>query len=312
MRTALQPGSRLLLGGVEYTIEAVEGSGSSAVVYRAAYEDALNRGALHRVLIKELFPLSAQGGIERAPDGGVVCTGPGLAVMEEAKRRFLMGNQVNLELLAGRPEATAGNLNSFDARGTYYSVLSLHGGESLLRALDSRGRFHLREAAGVMLRLLGALAVFHRRGLLHLDIRAEQIHLLPGRRLFLDNCRALDMERPEEDGLPRALGPCAAPELRLMNLAALDRASDIFSCCALLYRMLLGRPLTDAELMGTGLARELRQSLARAQELPDARADELARLLWRGLHLLPQRRFSSARELLGLVSGLRGGIEADA
>ena len=67
-----------------------------------------------------------RGGIERAPDGGVVCTGPGLAVMEEAKRRFLMGNQVNLELLAGRPEATAGNLNSFDARGTYYSVLSLH------------------------------------------------------------------------------------------------------------------------------------------------------------------------------------------
>ena len=55
-----------------------------------------------------------------------------------------------------------------------------------------------------------------------------------------------------------------------MNLAALDRASDIFSCCALLYRMLLGRPLTDAELMGTGLARGLRQSLARAQELPDA------------------------------------------
>lgn len=41
MRTALQPGSRLTLGGVEYTIEAVEGSGSSAVVYRAAYEDAL-------------------------------------------------------------------------------------------------------------------------------------------------------------------------------------------------------------------------------------------------------------------------------
>ena len=76
--------------------------------------------------------------------------------------------------------------------------------------------------------------------------------------------------------------------------------------------MLLGRPLTYAELMGTGLARGLRQSLARAQELPDARADELARLLWRGLHLLPQRRFSSARELLGLVSGLRGGIEADA
>lgn len=197
MRTALQPGSRLLLGGVEYTIEAVEGSGSSAVVYRAAYEDALNRGALHRVLIKELFPLSAQGGIERAPDGGVVCTGPGLAVMEEAKRRFLMGNQVNLELLAGRPEATAGNLNSFDARGTYYSVLSLHGGESLLRALDSRGRFPLREAAGVMLRLLGALAVFHRRGLLHLDVSPDNILLLPGQALLIDFNSVWDTRRPD-------------------------------------------------------------------------------------------------------------------
>ena len=226
--------------------------------------------------------------------------------------------QVRLFRLAW--EAEAEQLDLPGARSLFFEqpesgciLRSFPKAPSLAALFEQRpGPLPAEEALELTARLLRALEGFHSRGLLHLDIRAEQIYLLPGRRLFLDNCRALDMECPEEDGLPRALGPCAAPELRLMNLAALDRASDIFSCCALLYRMLLGRPLTDAELMGTGLARGLRQSLARAQELPDARADELARLLWRGLHLLPQRRFSSARELLGLVSGLRGGIEADA
>lgn len=226
--------------------------------------------------------------------------------------------QVRLFRLAW--EAEAEQLDLPGARSLFFEqpesgciLRSFPKAPSLAALFEQRpGPLPAEEALELTARLLRALEGFHSRGLLHLDIRAEQIYLLPGRRLFLDNCRALDMERPEENGLPRALGPCAAPELRLMNLAALDRASDIFSCCALLYRMLLGRPLTGAELMGTGLARGLRQSLARAQELPDARADELARLLWRGLHLLPQRRFSSARELLGLVSGLRGGIEADA
>lgn len=116
---------------------------------------------------------------------------------------------------------------------------------SLAALFEQRpGPLPAEEALELTARLLRALEGFHSRGLLHLDIRAEQIYLLPGRRLFLDNCRALDMERPEEDGLPRALGPCAAPELRLMNLAALDRASDIFSCCALLYRH-AARPPAD-------------------------------------------------------------------
>lgn len=297
MRTALQPGSRLLLGGVEYTIEAVEGSGSSAVVYRAAYEDALNRGALHRVLIKELFPLSAQGGIERAPDGGVVCTGPGLAVMEEAKRRFLMGNQVNLELLAGRPEATAGNLNSFDARGTYYSVLSLHGGESLLRALDSRGRFPLREAAEVMLRLLGALAVFHRRGLLHLDVSPDNILLLPGQALLIDFNSVWDTRRPDWGDFCFSCKPgYSAPEVLLGDEAALCPATDIYSCGAVFFHLLSGRRLREGEAASGGFRRGL-AGLPCLADVPQTAAAKAAEILLRALHALPRRRYADAQAM---------------
>ncbi|MFR3288853.1 MAG: protein kinase domain-containing protein [Lachnospiraceae bacterium] len=292
MRTALQPGSRLTLGGVEYTIEAVEGSGSSAVVYRAAYEDALNRGALHRVLIKELFPLSAQGGIERAPDGGVVCTGPGLAVMEEAKRRFLMGNQVNLELLAGRPEATAGNLNSFDARGTYYSVLSLHGGESLLRALDSARALPLREAAGVMLRLLGALAVFHRRGLLHLDVSPDNILLLPGQALLIDFNSVWDTRRPDWGDFCFSCKPgYSAPEVLLGDEAALCPATDIYSCGAVFFHLLSGRRLREGEAASGGFRRGL-AGLPCLAGVPQSAASKAAEILLRALHALPRRRYA--------------------
>ena len=116
-RIPLPPGSLLTLGGIPYRLDGVEGCGSSAIVYRATYPDNLNPGALHRVLVKELFPICANGMIYRAADGSVICAAEGSRVMEEARRRFRMGNQVNLELLQQNPAITAGNLNSYEAYG---------------------------------------------------------------------------------------------------------------------------------------------------------------------------------------------------
>lgn len=62
-------GEILRLGGVDYRLESVEGRGGSAVVYRAVYEDELNRGCFHRVLVKELFPYDPRGMIYRGRQG---------------------------------------------------------------------------------------------------------------------------------------------------------------------------------------------------------------------------------------------------
>ena len=42
----------MLLGGVEYRIEGIEGCGSSSIVYRAVYRDELNRDRFHQVLAR--------------------------------------------------------------------------------------------------------------------------------------------------------------------------------------------------------------------------------------------------------------------
>ena len=179
-------GEILRLGGVDYRLESVEGCGGSAVVYRAVYEDELNRGCFHQVLVKELFPYDPRGMIYRG-EAGEVCCRPGAEErMEVCRRLFLQGNQVNLELLARLPEEISGNLNSYEAYGTFYSVLSVHGGRTLEEMLEAGGPCGLKEAAEWMTWILDGLECFHRHRTLHLDISPDNILMLKNRALLID------------------------------------------------------------------------------------------------------------------------------
>lgn len=168
-------GENIILGGTEYKIEGVEGCGGSSIVYRAVYRDGLNCSSFHQVLIKELFPYSQRGEIWRGPDGCVVVGEGGKELMENARDSFVQGNQANLELLSRDPEQISGNLNSFEVYGTCYSVLPVHGGNSL-EALLRAGKYQsLAAAADVILKLLDALECFHKGQILHLDISPDNI-----------------------------------------------------------------------------------------------------------------------------------------
>lgn len=192
-------GSTLILGGVTYRLEALEGMGGSAIVYRASYPDSLSPGERHQVFIKELFPWNPRGDIARGADGSILCAPEAAARMESARQRFLTGNRINLELLQLAPSSTAGNLNSYEAYGTYYSVLLVHGGRNLLRALETQGTFSLRESINTCQHLLQALEVFHRHRLLHLDVSPDNIILLPAKVLLIDFNSAWELDNPNDE-----------------------------------------------------------------------------------------------------------------
>ncbi len=162
-------GDFLLLGQTLYRLESVEGCGGSVVVYRASYEDALHQGSRHYVFIKELFPYHPKGNIYRNQSGEICCKEDGIDVMEQSRQNFYWGNQANLKLLEQAPERVSGNLNSYYAYGTYYSVLTMHGGECLETLMEEGRAFGtLRETAEVILKILEAIEVFHNSGILHL------------------------------------------------------------------------------------------------------------------------------------------------
>src|SRR5699024_12717801 len=63
----------------------------------------------------------------------------------DLRNRFFQGNAVNLKLLEALPEKISGNLNSYEAYGTCYSVLYVHGGQDLEHFLEGRSEEHTSE-----------------------------------------------------------------------------------------------------------------------------------------------------------------------
>ncbi|MCD8118334.1 MAG: hypothetical protein LUE29_02365 [Lachnospiraceae bacterium] len=298
-RTIRKEGSVLVLGDTAYRITSVEGTGASSIVYRAEYMDALSGDISHHVFIKELFPISPHGEIYRDEAENVCCTAEGATLFSDLKNRFEAGNRANLTLLKSHPERVSGNLNSYEAYGTYYTVLSVHGGENLETML-TRGQmeWRLKDIISVLNKLLDALECFHRSGYLHLDISPDNILLLPTQALLIDYNSIWDTR--DAAGREFAFSEKAgysAPEVSLRHLSDIGPATDLYSVCAVFFRMLAGRPLSENEVLGNGLRRCFKQGFEILAEEPDSARFKVYQILARGLHTLPRKRYQDISAL---------------
>lgn len=298
-RTVRKSGESILLGGIQYQIQDVEGVGGSSVVYRASYEDALNSGALHYVFLKELFPVTTRKTIYRDDSGRICCTPEGEETFNYHKTRFKQGNQVNLKLLERIPASMSGNINSYEAWGTYYSVLSVHGGKNLQTILDENSfSFGLREAAVTMIQILDALEGFHENGFLHLDISPDNVLLLKDHALLIDYNSVWDLKETDDREFTFSIKDgYSAPEVRLQNFQDIGYATDIYSVCAVFFRMLSGRTLSENDVIGNGLKKYRKDGFPVLEEEPESAKFKAFQILARGLHLLPRKRYQSVQEL---------------
>ncbi len=298
-RQFLKPGQVLSLGDTEYLIEDVEGRGGSSVVYRASYEDRLNQGFRHRVLIKELFPCHPGGQIYRDQQGEICCREDGLEWMERSRRSFYLGNEANLELLRQSPEKISGNINSYEAYGTFYSVMAVHGGNDLETVLEE-GLIQkdLRWTARTILKILDVLDCFHQNGLLHLDISPDNILLLQEKAMLIDYNSVWNMAQP--DMALRYLSEKAgytAPEVRLRRLSDIGPATDLYSVCAVWFFMLTGKRLSEDEILGNGLSRCFPRDLEIFRGEPETACWKMVQIMKKGLHVLTRKRYQSVKEL---------------
>ncbi|MBS6646194.1 MAG: NACHT domain-containing protein [Clostridiaceae bacterium] len=300
-RQLRKTGDVITLGGTDYRLESVEGCGGSSVVYRAKYEDRLNRGCYHNVLIKELFPAHPQGLIYRDEAGSVCCQKDGELYMERCRQSFYRGNQANLELLDLQPEQISGNLNSFQAYGTYYSVLAVHGGKNLEQLLEEGTEVNsLRAAAAGMIKILNALECFHKNGILHLDISPDNILMLEDRALLIDYNSVWPMEQMDgEIRLFSIKDGYSAPEVRLRQEVSIGPATDLYSAAAVFFRILTGRRLTDDEIVGSKLGKCFPKDLQIFRDQPVSAAKKAVQIVSKGLNILPRQRYQSIGKMRG-------------
>jgi serine/threonine protein kinase len=171
-------------------------------------------------------------------------------------------------------------------------------GETLWKLVRDQGPFGASEATAIGHDLLKALAAAHGAGILHRDIKAQNVMRAKGGRIVLmDFGLGREIRRERDRPGDWALGAAlyAAPERLHGNEATVQ--SDLYSLGVLLYYLVTGRfPFEGANLAGLLEAHEggARAYLRdRRPDLPHAFVEAIERALRAG----PADRYGSAGEM---------------
>lgn len=203
-----------------YVIERQIGRGGSAVVYLAR-----ERKHDRAVAVKVLHPA--------------------LAVSLQATR-FLREIEITARL--AHPNILP-LLDSGRAGELLYYVTPFVAGESLRARLDRERRLAVGDALRLTTEVAEALDYAHRQGVIHRDVKPENILLADGHALVADFGIARAVSAASDDRLTTGLVPCTprymSPE-QADDTAGIDGRSDIYSLACVLYELLVG----DAPFLG--------------------------------------------------------------
>jgi hypothetical protein len=160
---------------------------------------------------------------------------PALVGMPEAEKRFFA--QAVVASRIAHPGVAMVLDYGYDQRGIAYLATEYLEGETLAAHLAAGSLFSLEQVIDIGAQVAATLAAAHESGVLHRDIRAENVHI------------GADMDSPSglrvkllDFGLP---GPDQVP-----SIAGAGERADIYGLGCVLYRLLAGRPPFAADSAG--------------------------------------------------------------
>ena len=190
-----------------------------------------------------------------------------------------------------------------------YSVMPYVAGETVRQRLDREGAFPVADAVRICAEVAGALAYAHERGVLHRDVKPENILLSDGHALLADFgiARSVDPKLPIRTTLPGVvLGtlPYMSPE-QASGEAELDGRTDVYAVGAVLYEMLSGRPPFAGETARQMMTLRLTETPPRVSLKGVRVPSAVDAALERALQPLPEERATAAELADALGKALR-------
>jgi|GEM_PF-1846891 len=187
------------------------------------------------------------------------------------------------------------------AEGYFYICHAYVEGETLRQLMEREGRPPVRRAVANILHITSGMALAHKSGVIHKDIRPGNIIYSQKKNRPLLNGLGF-IKRPSEcskfgeSGVLFNPPGFMAPE-QMKAYSSADARSDVFSLCAVLFYMLVGEPPFKGDDPIEVLAANLEGRRPRIGDITDGLPKELCDLIDKGLSRHPDQRYADAEEL---------------
>ncbi|HVY49219.1 MAG TPA: serine/threonine-protein kinase, partial [Minicystis sp.] len=210
-----------------------------------------------------------------------------LNAVDEVKVRFLREGSIGEQLgaatqMPGLPRVYASGVAP---DGTAYLVMELLAGEPLFDRMARAGRLSVPEVLSIAEEVLDVLVVAHAHGVVHRDMKPENLHVLPdGRIKVLDFgiARVLEAVPSSIQGLPEmtatrtgiTIGTTEyiSPEQATGIVKDIDGRTDLFGLGATMFRLLSGQTvhgdLPLAEMLIAAATKQVAPLRSVARDVP--------------------------------------------
>lgn len=251
-----------------YKLEKRLGRGSSGVVYTAR-QVSLDR----RVAIKVLYP-------ELSRDPQIV-------------DRFL--REAKTVATLSHPNIVTG-YDAGEANGYHYFVMEYVDGPTVAEVLSRGGAMSAERAIRIATQVARALDHAHEHGLVHKDVKPDNILLADGVAKLCDLGLVCEVGRERTDGTVAGTPHYISPETARGQ--TVDIRSDLYSLGATAYACLTGEPPFDGSTSAAILAKHIRDPAPNpCDAMPELSAD-VGRIVQRLLAKDPSARYQTPRALL--------------
>ena len=201
-------------------------------------------------------------------------------------------------------------LDSGEAAGRLFYVMPYVEGQSLRQRLAREHELPVGEVVRLLIEVVDALSYAHERGVVHRDIKPDNV-MLTGRHAVVADfgvARAVSQATGGNDGLTSmgvALGTPAymAPEQATAD-PNVDQRADIYAIGIVAYELLAGRPPFAAPSPQQVLAAQVTTAPEPISRHRPGVPAALEQLVMRCLEKLPADRFQTAGELLAALEPL--------
>jgi len=197
-------------------------------------------------------------------------------------------------------------IDSGESDGILWYVVPFIRGESLRQRLERERQLRLEDAVAIARDVAAALDHAHRQGVIHRDVKPENILLHEGEAMLADFGIALALREAAGERLTGTGMSLGTPQYMSPEQAAaereLDARSDVYSLGAVLYEMLAGEaPFTGATGQAV-IAKLMTTTPPPLAVLRSAIPQHVSQAVVRALAKVPADRFASAADFAAALA----------